>query len=124
MLVADCTKLNWEAVIETLGTNRVDYLSLDLEPPAETLACLETIPFDKIEFSLITFEHDAYHTGETIRIPSRRLLESNGYVRVCSNVTFIGAEFEDWYCHPEFVDQNRMALISSRNENWENIIFS
>src|SRR5687767_9483948 len=33
-LVADCRQLDWDAVIETLGTPSIDYLSLDLEPPA------------------------------------------------------------------------------------------
>jgi hypothetical protein len=122
-LCADCTKLDWDWVLETLGTAKVDYLSLDLEPPEVTLECLRTIPFERIEFSVITFEHDAYRAKETVRIPSRKLLESKGYIWVCSNVKIKDLEFEDWYCNPKFVDEKRMALISSQNENWENIIF-
>lgn len=122
-LCADCTNIEWETVIEALGTNRIDYLSLDLEPPVTTLKCLESIPFDKIDFSVITFEHDAYRAGETVRQPSRELLESKGYVRVCSNVKLNDLEFEDWYCNPRYVDENRMTALANRNENWEKIIF-
>lgn len=123
-LCADCTKLNWDLVLETLGTNKIDYLSLDLEPPDLTLECLKTIPFDRIEFSVITFEHDAYRSDETVRKPSRELLESKGYVRVCSNVRINGYDFEDWYCNPEFVDEKRMSQIANRDEDWDKIIFN
>lgn len=123
-LCADCTKLDWDQVARSLGTNRIDYLSLDLEPPDVTLECLRTIPFEKVEFSVITFEHDAYRAGESVRLPSRELLESKGFVRVCSNVKLQGLEFEDWYCNPKFVDEKRMALMANQNKDWEEIIFN
>ena len=123
-LCTDCTKLDWDLVLETLGTSSVDYLSLDLEPPEVTLKCLEAIPFERIEFSVITFEHDAYRAQDKVRVPSRELLESKGYKRVCSNVKIKDLEFEDWYCNPKFVDEKRMALIAGQNENWEKIIFN
>ncbi len=122
-LIADCTKLDWELVLEKLGTSSIDYLSLDLEPPNITLECLKGIPFDKVEFSVITFEHDAYRSGDTVREPSRRLLEDHGYRRVCSNVRLEGLQFEDWYCNPKFVDAERVAALMADDLEWQDIIF-
>ena len=122
-LVADCTKLDWDAVIERLGTTTVDYLSLDLEPPAVTLECLRSIPFGKIRFGVITFEHDAYRAGETVREPSRKLLDENGYVRISTDVKLEGLEFEDWYYHPDLVDVKRCEALSCDKKDWEDVIF-
>lgn len=123
-LAADCTKLNWDRVIESLGTTSIDYLSLDLEPPDVTLECLKTIPFDRVEFSVITFEHDAYRAGDNVRTPSRRLLEENGYVRICSDVRVNGFVFEDWYCNPKYIDVDRSVILSNSGDEWEQIIFA
>ena len=121
-LIADCTKLDWDKVVELLGTS-IDYLSLDLEPPAVTLECLKTIPFERVEFSVITFEHDAYRAGDTVRTPSRRIFEENGYVRVCSNVNVNGYVFEDWYCNPKRVDADRMQSMIADDQEWINVVF-
>ena len=122
-LAADCRRLDWQAVIEMLETASVDYLSLDLEPPLSTLECLESIPFETINFSVITFEHDAYRAGEAVREPSRRILAENGYERLCSDVMLDGLEFEDWYYHPRLVDGERCSGFACSKESWEDIIF-
>jgi hypothetical protein len=123
-LAADCTKLDWDLVIETLGTTKVDYLSLDLEPPDVTRECLESIPFDRIEFSVITFEHDAYRSGDSVRQPSRELLKRQGYELICADVKLTGLEFEDWYYNPKHVDANRSAGLVCKQKGWEEIIFA
>ena len=122
-LASDATKLVWDEVVETLGTASIDYLSLDLEPPAVTLECLHTIPFDKVEFSVVTFEHDAYRVGDAVRAPSREIFERNGYIRVCSNVKLEGLEFEDWYCNPRRVDIQRVASLQAEDQEWQRIVF-
>ena len=122
-LAADCTKLDWDSVLERLGTSPIDYLSLDLEPPDITLECLKTIPFEKVEFSVITFEHDAYRSGDAVRETSRRLLEDHGYTRVCSNVRLEGLQFEDWYCNPKFVGADRVAALMADDQEWQDIVF-
>ncbi len=123
-LWADCTKLDWQAVVDTIETGAIDYLSLDLEPPDVTLECLKTIPFDAVNFSVITFEHDAYRARDEVRTPSRTLLEENGYVRVCSDVSVNGFEFEDWYCNPGFVDRERIEVLSANGRDWKEIVFN
>ena len=122
-LVADCTKLDWGHVSDLLGTTVIDYLSLDLEPPQTTLECLRAIPFDRFEFSAITFEHDAYRSDEAVRGPSRRIFEDNGYTRVCSDVSVNGYVFEDWYCNPKYVDAERIQALISDGGDWQSVIF-
>lgn len=122
-LAADCTKLDWDGVIDRLGTTTIDYLSLDLEPPLVTLECLRSIPFDRIRFGVITFEHDAYRAGEAVREPSRLLLEGKGYVRICSDVKLDGREFEDWYYDPKIIDIKKCGVLSSNKKDWEEIVF-
>lgn len=122
-LAADCTKLNWDEVIERLGTTTIDYLSLDLEPPSVTLECLNSIPFDRVSFGVITFEHDAYRAGDDVREPSRKLLKDNGYARICSDVKIDGLEFEDWYYDPKIVDVERCGVLSSSKKGWEETVF-
>jgi hypothetical protein len=123
-LAADCTTLDWDMVIENLGTTKVDYLSLDLEPPEVTLECLNSIPFDQIEFSVITFEHDAYRSGDSVRRPSRELLKRQGYEMICADVKLAGLEFEDWYYNPRHVAVNKGAVLGSKKKSWEEIIFA
>jgi hypothetical protein len=122
-LVADCTRLDWDRVIELLGTTSVDYLSLDLEPPEATLECLRRIPFDRVNFSVVTFEHDAYRAGEAVRAPSRQIFEEHGYVRVCSDISFGGHVFEDWYYNSSCVRADRIERLRSSGGDWRTVIF-
>lgn len=117
-ICSDATLLDYSNLIEQYGLgNHIDYLQLDIDPPANTLAALKKIDFTKFSFSVITFEHDAYqeaygYGGEYERVESRRFLESYGYTRVISNVTHKGLEFEDWYVNEEYMP----------NDNWKNFI--
>jgi hypothetical protein len=104
VLIQDATTLDFNVIADTLGTTHIDYLSLDLEPASVTLKCLQSIPFDVLSFSVITFEHDGYRFGDEARIPSRELLKSKGYVLVCENVD----NFEDWYINPDHVPVDRI----------------
>lgn len=122
-MIADCTRLDWNRVIETIGTDKIDYLSLDLEPPDSTLRCLRAIPFDRVEFAVLTFEHDAYRSGEEVRAPSRRILDDAGYTRVCSNVFAEGMEFEDWYCNAKYIAADRYQKLRADKLDWHEITF-
>lgn len=122
-LVADCTRLDWHQVIDMVGTTSIDYLSLDLEPPEATLECLRSIPFDDVEFSVVTFEHDAYRAGDAVRSPARDIFRTNGYELVCSDVRLNGYVFEDWYCNPKYVDRERIRQLRAEDQEWEDIVF-
>ena len=109
----DCTKLNFEKIIDLGKTNHFDYLSLDLDPAFVTHECLLSIPFDKIEFSVITYEHDFYRFGEFYRRDSRKIFESNGYKRICSNVRHGENIFEDWYYNPKYVSEENIKILEN-----------
>jgi hypothetical protein len=56
---------------------------------------------------VITIEHDQYLYGDTYREPQRQLLQSHGYLLLCSDVYaeqpgYEGKEcpFEDWWIDP------------------------
>lgn len=123
VLTEDCTKLNYEKIMALYESNHIDYLSLDLEPASITYECLKSIPLDKIEFSVITYEHDYYRFGDTYRSLSREILESFGYKRICSDVQDGGFSYEDWYYNPKYVSYENIKLIESNNKSWEDCLY-
>jgi hypothetical protein len=83
----------------------IDYLSLDVD--TVSLDVLRILPLDEYRFKVITIEHDGYLYGDKYREQQRRLLQSYGYLLLCSNVYVeqIGYEgkecpFEDWWIDP------------------------
>lgn len=91
----------------------VDYISLDVD--ADSLAALENIINAKVRFKCMTFEHDYLKIGETIRGPSRKLLESEGYEMLFPDISFSHEEsspvypgkfFEDWWIDPSFFPED------------------
>ena len=123
MEVGDARKLDWDSIAERLGTSHIDYLSLDLEPPEVTLECLRNIPLDLITFGVITFEHDEYRAGGSVRSSAREIFDEYGYLRVCSDVMLGGSAFEDWYCDPAVVEASRTAALTSDRKDWHEILF-
>ena len=96
-MVQDCTQLNYDLIIKNLGTT-IDYLSIDLEPADITLQCLRNIPFNRLQFQVITFEHDKYRFGDEVRNASRNILYDAGYELVVSDLGEPACNpFEDWY---------------------------
>lgn len=119
---ADATKLDYLALFEKEDVPcRVDYLSLDIEPAEQTLATLKALPLDSYRFSVITYEHDRYVSGESCMNMSREILEKHGYVRVVSNLSADGRDFEDWYIDPEVVDEANYKKIISSNIEYQKI---
>lgn len=123
-IAEDCTKISNDKLINMLGTNHVDYLSLDLEPASITLECLKNIDFKKLEFSIITYEHDLYRFGEFFRDESRKILEENGYIRVCSDISDQNNIFEDWYYNPKYLSKKEMKPLFSDKKEWFDILFN
>ena len=100
--VQDALTADYDTIITDLLTensrDRIDYLSVDLEPPFITLEALRRVPLDKFRFSVITYETDMYRADPghdfdqlyTLR-ESRKLLSDNGYGLVFAN------KQEDWW---------------------------
>jgi hypothetical protein len=96
-LTADYDKIILDLLTES-NKDRIDYLSVDLEPPIITLQALKKVPLTKFRFSVITFEHDMYrqdpghNEGQLYTMKeSRNLLYNNGYRLVFANMQ------EDWW---------------------------
>lgn len=116
----DATKLDFNKIIE-ICTNKIDYLSLDLDN--DTFACLQTIPFDRIDFSLITYEHDFWRFGDEYRDMSRKLFAKYGYEIICEDVlSFDNIIFEDWYYNPKYIDYNNIQHFKSKKQKWQTIL--
>jgi hypothetical protein len=111
-LVQNAVTADYHTIITDLlkenNRDRIDYLSVDLEPPIITLTALLKVPFDLCRFSVITFEHDMYRTdnghsfGQLHTLTeSRNLLTEKGYKLLFANMQ------EDWWVDPVlFTDFN------------------
>lgn len=96
-LVDDALTVNYDKLLTDLleknKTDRIDYLSIDLEPPEITLQTLLKFPLEKCRFSVITFEHDYYRNNLHILETSRKLFEKHNYKLVIDNIN----HQEDWW---------------------------
>jgi len=119
----DCTNLDFDEIKKHYNTTHIDYLSLDLEPASVTYECLKTIPFDVLEFSLITYEHDSYRFGEEYKTLSQDLLQSYGYKIICNNVSNGYNIYEDWYYNPKHVNYEDIKMLERSNQEWTTILF-
>ena len=94
----------------------IDYLSLDVD--TVSLDVLRILPLDEYRFKVITVEHDGYLYGDKYREQQRNLLNSYGYLLLCSNVYveqsgYEGKEcpFEDWWIDPSEFDSDLIEKI-------------
>jgi len=99
---AECKKISKD--------NHIDYLQLDIDPAVNTYNLLELMPFDKITFGVITYEHDWYIETSEYRDLSRKFLTDKGYVLIVANISpDDDSPYEDWWIHKDY--------INSLNEN-------
>lgn len=109
---ADAVRLDYEKLLG--DTKRIDYLSLDIEPSSQTLACLEKLPLEKTRFSVITYETDFYDPttpkarSEQIRQNARNIFKLYNYRMIVGNISNLtdDAPFEDWYVDETFISQD------------------
>jgi len=115
-VLADALKTDYKELFSQLNMpKRIDYLSMDLEPPSLTLECLFKIPFDEYSFNIITFEVDKNREGDIDRIKkSRELLSSKGYVLIGS----ICSGQDDVYIHNSLIDSIKDMDFKDENIIW------
>ena len=119
---ADATTFDYsEAIAKEKWQGRVDYLSVDCEPPEVTFKALKVFPHDEFRASVITFEHDSYKDGDTIRDHSRQFLEGLGYQLVCASVCNGGNPYEDWWVDPAVVKESVWKPFECVDEEARNI---
>lgn len=112
VITGDATKLDYNALID----KDYGYLQIDTDPASISMAVLLKIPFEKHRFSVITFEHDAYH-GVDIRDRSRQYLQSQGYVLIAGDIAYNRHDsFEDWWVHPDLVDAAIIEKMQNRSQ--------
>jgi len=109
---SDALTLNYEEFMkENFKDNVIDYLSLDIDN--KYVDVLTSIPFDKYKFRVITIEHDYYIHGDVFRKGEREFLQKRGYYLLCSNVKNAGNMYEDWWIHPDLVEDYKYLTCDS-----------
>lgn len=122
-ICADLVKTNiTDILIENNSPEIIDFLSMDLDDEA-ALPCIKNFNFNKYKIKCMTFEHDEYLRGNSMKNASREFLEQNGLVPVCKDVTIFGGKsFEDWYVNPELVSEEIYKKIECQHVEHSDII--
>ena len=90
--------INYDEILKEISVNnRMDYLSLDLEPPEITYEALKILISSKFRFSVITYEHDEYRGYSHIKENSRKLFQEMNYILIKGDVGAPEYCAEDWY---------------------------
>ena len=123
-IYGDAFFVDWLDAMQRIAKDgRVDYLSLDLEPPGLTLLALALLPLDRVRFNAITIEHDVYRGFDQIRLQQRLLLERHGYQLILGDVKVKAEDgsinpFEDWWVDPQTMNVE-MAKTHARRLHGE-----
>lgn len=98
---------------------RIDFLRINAEHAS--LAALAAIPFDKHEFGIIQFQHNAVWWGPEFRDESRKILTQLGYTLFVSDVAVDPkSPYEDWWLHPIIAQEKaHMKSINKINFAWD-----
>jgi hypothetical protein len=116
----DARTVDVKSALERAGINdlHIDYLSVDCEPAYNTYIALLNIPFDKLKFAVLTYEHDGYIAGDECLKLSREHLTNLGYVLVVSKLAVTDtAYFEDWWVHPDLVDMEHVSKMIANDDS-------
>ncbi len=100
-----------------------DFIQFDISPPSNTLKALKNFDLSTYEFSIVTFEHDAFAGGLSERDESRQILLSAGYTMVIDDVSHGNRNFEDWYIHEKHMTSDNWQRFygSGVNMNFKNM---
>ena len=115
VILCDATKVDYKKLITS---NYVDYLQVDCEPPSTTFEILKMLPFDSVDFGVITYEHDHYTDVKGVyRELSRKYLTERGYVLVVGNIAPDNiSAYEDWYVHPKYIKEKTLRLMLDESD--------
>lgn len=110
----DATKVDYQKLLKQYAFgDTIDYLQIDCDPADTSYQVLLEIPFDKLTFKVITFEHDVYQEkNDDVRQKSRKILEHYGYIKVVGNISpDFNRPYEDWYVHKSVMAPKMRNLI-------------
>jgi len=122
-VLRDARLVNYETFLPSVGIGKhVDYLQIDCDPPEVSYQVLLNIPFDTMQFSVITFEHDHYtNRNNSYRQRARDYLKSYGYVLVAGNISPDDSRpYEDWFVHPDYVDPEILKVMMEVGDETKN----
>lgn len=112
VLCTDATLVDYAQLFKEHGlSNSIDFLQVDCDPPSQTFAILQKIPFDQYKFATISFEHDFY-VDPAVRDQSRQFLKSKGYVLVAGDIAYNKIHsYEDWWAHPDLISPEILSKM-------------
>ena len=118
-LTCDYVKLVDDGIIPPV----IDYLQLDIDKGIDDCVMnyelLRKMPFDNIDFKVITYEHNIYDTRYVeLALESRKYLESKGYILIAGNIASIeNKPYEDWWVSLKYIDEINPFIIRNTFEH-------
>ena len=114
MVLADASTSHYDGLFkQNCLEEHIDFLRINAE--GASIAALNNMPFDKHEFGIIQFQHNACWWGEQFREESRKKLQEIGYILFVSDVAVDNSQnYEDWWVHP--MHANRKQHMRSNNK--------
>jgi len=113
-------EINYTEILqENNFPNVIDYLQVQVIPSKGTYECLLNIPFDSYKFATITCQHNDYiDLNGQCKKKIRKFLKEKGYVLVVNDISVDGiSSFEDWWAHPNLIEENILDIMKSNSEN-------
>ena len=118
-LTCDYLKLVDDEIIPPV----IDYLQLDIDKGIDdcemNYELLRKIPFDNIDFKVITYEHNIYDTRYVeLALESRKYLESKGYILIAGNIANMeNKPYEDWWVNLKYINEINPLIIRNTFEH-------
>lgn len=116
----DASKIDYKELFKNhCFEQKIDFLRINAE--RASLEALSAIPFNKYEFGVIQFQHNAIWWGPEFREASRKLLSKIGYILLVSDVAVDPkSPYEDWWVHPVLAQQkDEMKSNNKINFAWD-----
>ena len=120
VILADAANQDYTALFkQNCFEQQIDFLRINAEHAS--LDSLKNIPFDKHEFNVVQFQHNAIWWGSEFRDESRKILNQIGYILLVPNVAVDPkSPYEDWWVHPNIANNNpQMKTANQVNFAWD-----
>lgn len=101
----DLSKCDISELLERANAPKdIAYISMDADEANRFI--VERFPFDKYNVGFITFEHDLYRLGPSLKNLATEVFTKNGFELYKENVVANGyGEFEDWWINKNYLKE-------------------
>lgn len=112
---ADLTNVRIQDILhDCKAPEIIDYFSYDVDDALKP--SLKSLCLEKYKFKLIHFEHNEYLTGDPLytglKQEGKEKFLNAGYELLVDNLLYLNhGAVEDWYVHPELVDEQKRILL-------------